>query len=174
MAKRRADDGDDDRPARRQRGEQGAGGDAAGEEATIGQRTSHIRNKQRRSEVYHQLKHKQAVRPTLRGRERGRKRRQRTACLMKPRDTRSWVLLCLCLTPLLAVGVAALLPATQVAKRKARVKRQAEVANAYEAGVLPPPRAVPKVRQLASACAGACRSCDCVVRNQHTHTLCRR
>lgn len=39
------------------------------------------------------------------------------------------------------------LPPPQVAKKKARVKRQAEVAKAYEQGVLPPPRAVPKVRR---------------------------
>jgi hypothetical protein len=65
MAKRRADDGDDERPARRQRGESNGVDNAPGEEASVGQRTSHIRNKQRRSEVYHQLKHKQAVRLAL-------------------------------------------------------------------------------------------------------------
>jgi len=40
----------------------------------------------------------------------------------------------------------------QITKKKARVKRQAEVAKAHELGLVPPPRAVPKVR---AACAAA-------------------
>jgi hypothetical protein len=66
-AKRRRDADDDEdrgqRPAKREaRGAAASGDGGAAGEGTVGQRTSGIRNKQRRSEVYHQLKHKAAVR----------------------------------------------------------------------------------------------------------------
>ena len=66
-AKRRRDADDDEDRGQRQakceaRGAAASGDRGAAGEGTVGQRTSGIRNKQRRSEVYHQLKHKAAVR----------------------------------------------------------------------------------------------------------------
>jgi hypothetical protein len=87
MGKRQRE-GDDDEPQRLPRGE-----------ASIGQQTSGIKNKQRRNELYGKLKHK-----------------------------------------------------AKVDKKKARVKRQAEVAKALELGLVPPPRPVPKAR------VGRCRA----------------
>jgi|APGre2960657444_1045066.scaffolds.fasta_scaffold11807_3 hypothetical protein len=63
MGKRGRDDSDDGPPRRHARGEEdGGGGGGAREEKSIGQMTSHIKNKQRRSEVYDKLRHKAAVR----------------------------------------------------------------------------------------------------------------
>ncbi len=63
------DDGEDERPQRRRNSGEGEGGGGGREERSIGQRTSHIKNKQRRSELYDKLRHKASVRvPRARGR----------------------------------------------------------------------------------------------------------
>lgn len=83
--------------------------------ASIGQLTSHIANKQRRSEEYGKLKHKKEVRTAV-----STEGLFRLNCLQHS-------------------------PAMQKAKRAERTKRQAAAAKAEELGLEAPPRKITKV-----------------------------
>ena len=141
-------------------------------EKTIGEQTSHIKNKQRRGAIYEKLKHKAAVRGIASSGacaalcvQRARGRCTRAAWRRRDQPARR-VRRRLGPGALSAASHAALtaslrrLRGVQVAKKKARVKKQQEAARAYEAGLEPPPRAVPKARPACAARAPTLpRSC---------------
>lgn len=112
MAKRKQRD-DDDGPA------------PSAEPASIGQQTSHIANKQKRSAAYAKLKYNKEVRPRL----------------LRPLATEA--------------SDQSILTDTvdlQKTKRAERGKRQAAVAKAEELGIQPPAKKIPKVRPYAVCC----------------------
>ena len=128
-------------------------------EKTIGEQTSHIKNKQRRGAIYERLKHKAAVRARHCCARASAARAHTAACgrctrvAWRAHDQTAWRMRRrLWLGAAFSVSHAALtawlrrLRGTQVAKKKTRVKKQQEAARAYEAGLEPPPRAVPKAR----------------------------
>lgn len=111
-----------------------------------GQMTSHIKNKQRRNEIYNKLRHKKAVRRPFCG-------RLRSAVTCAAREAAAWDQLAgrtgkrrLTAAPSGAAPTPSANAAAreQVAKKKERVKRQKEVAAALQLGQEPPARKVPK------------------------------